>query len=266
LREKGKTLALGNRIKQLRNRQNISQTFLAEQIGLSHAYIGYLENGERAGSNKTLSKIANYFGIDAQDLFDLRDERITLADIPKEIESSNPFYIKQLIDFLMSIEEETREELVNKFIEQIQQKLYNLLTPFELKEIKQVVLDVKRAWMELVKNPTHQQLVFTDYEGYIRTDDKNVYIKLELNDCALITTLLHSDRKHIGMFEPWIGEEHAFFIDMQLLPHLNAKQKVIQFIWFSPVVSVVDRIAYLTNRVSDITQVQTSDSQLKMFL
>ncbi|SOB90595.1 helix-turn-helix protein [Ureibacillus xyleni] len=42
-----RTVALGNRLKELRNKHNLTITGLAEVLGISHSYVGFLEKGTR---------------------------------------------------------------------------------------------------------------------------------------------------------------------------------------------------------------------------
>ncbi|MEK5141437.1 MULTISPECIES: helix-turn-helix domain-containing protein [Paenibacillus] len=53
---------LGTRIRQERQRLNLTQERLAERVDLSHAYIGQIERGERSLSLETLVKLANELG------------------------------------------------------------------------------------------------------------------------------------------------------------------------------------------------------------
>lgn len=53
---------LGTRIRQERQRLNLTQEKLAERVDLSHAYIGQIERGERSLSLETLVKLANELG------------------------------------------------------------------------------------------------------------------------------------------------------------------------------------------------------------
>ena len=54
---------LGNKIRQLRKENNLTQETLAEQIDLSYTYLGQVERGERGINIPNLIKIANRFNI-----------------------------------------------------------------------------------------------------------------------------------------------------------------------------------------------------------
>lgn len=63
------TEELGNRIKELRNMNNISQEKFALKIGLDRTYFSSVENGKRNISIINLKKIADGLGVSLSELF-----------------------------------------------------------------------------------------------------------------------------------------------------------------------------------------------------
>jgi transcriptional regulator with XRE-family HTH domain len=61
---------LGRRVQEARQKKNISQVELAEEIGVTPTYVGFIEQGVRNPSIATLDKIARALGIKMSDLFD----------------------------------------------------------------------------------------------------------------------------------------------------------------------------------------------------
>ena len=59
---------LGNRIRQLRKDNNLTQEALAEAIDLSYTYLGQVERGVRGINLSNLVKIANRFNVSLDDL------------------------------------------------------------------------------------------------------------------------------------------------------------------------------------------------------
>jgi DNA-binding XRE family transcriptional regulator len=57
-----------NRVKAYREYRKYSQTKLAKLAGVSKQYISQIETGERAGSTKTMKKIAKALKVDLDDL------------------------------------------------------------------------------------------------------------------------------------------------------------------------------------------------------
>jgi len=61
---------LGKKIQKFRQKENISQGDMAERIGVSATYVGFIEQGVRNPSIATLDKIARVLGVKLSDLFD----------------------------------------------------------------------------------------------------------------------------------------------------------------------------------------------------
>jgi len=55
--------ALGQRLRDERKRRNFTQEALAEIIGVTPAFIGHIERGERSFSFETLVKLCNALGV-----------------------------------------------------------------------------------------------------------------------------------------------------------------------------------------------------------
>jgi transcriptional regulator with XRE-family HTH domain len=66
---------IGEKIKKLRTRKDLSMRELGEQIGVSHAHISKLESGINSPSVDLLEKLAEYFNIDISYFFS-KDEEI----------------------------------------------------------------------------------------------------------------------------------------------------------------------------------------------
>ena len=81
---------LGNKIRQLRKANNLTQEVLAEQLDLSYTYLGQVERGIRGINLPNLIKIANRFNISIDYL--LSDYLNT--DINKENDSLNQEWLK----------------------------------------------------------------------------------------------------------------------------------------------------------------------------
>lgn len=63
------TIDLGIKLADLRKQKGISQTELAEELGLTRASISYYEKGERIPSDENKVKMANFFGKSVQEIF-----------------------------------------------------------------------------------------------------------------------------------------------------------------------------------------------------
>lgn len=69
-RTKDETLrALGKKIKKLRNILGVSQDILADQLGISRVYMGFIEQGRESPSLKLLLRMSRKFGVKVEELF-----------------------------------------------------------------------------------------------------------------------------------------------------------------------------------------------------
>lgn len=61
--------AFGNRLKKLRQQKKLTQSQLAEAVGLDQSTISYYERGKKAPEIQTLDKIATFFNVSIDDLW-----------------------------------------------------------------------------------------------------------------------------------------------------------------------------------------------------
>lgn len=60
---------LGRKIQRLRGVRGITQEELAEMVGISRVYMGYIEQGRESPSLKLLMKLSKKLGVKVEDLF-----------------------------------------------------------------------------------------------------------------------------------------------------------------------------------------------------
>lgn len=70
-------VALAKRMKQLRKQRGFSQEAFADHAGLHRVAVGWIEQGKRVPSLKTLVKISQGFGISVSELLKGVDNGIT---------------------------------------------------------------------------------------------------------------------------------------------------------------------------------------------
>lgn len=63
-----KLIKLGSNVKRYRKENNLTQEQLATKVRVSPTYIGFIEQGQRNPSLKTLDKIARILGVEMPEL------------------------------------------------------------------------------------------------------------------------------------------------------------------------------------------------------
>ena len=86
---------LGNNIKKIRNTQNLTQSKLAELLGIEVKSLSLIETGKGFASAKTLEKMTKVLNITATDLFTISDSK-----------NNNVLY-KKIISQIKSIKNDT---------------------------------------------------------------------------------------------------------------------------------------------------------------
>lgn len=61
--------SLGNKIQRFRKKSNLTQEELAEKVGISRAYMGFIEQGRYSASLEVIEKIARVLRVKMSDLF-----------------------------------------------------------------------------------------------------------------------------------------------------------------------------------------------------
>jgi len=61
--------ALGNKIQRARNKTGLTQEQVAEKVGISRAYMGYIEQGRYSASLEIIEKITRVLKVKMSDLF-----------------------------------------------------------------------------------------------------------------------------------------------------------------------------------------------------
>jgi len=95
---------LGSRLRQERQRLNLTQEKLAEKVDVSHAYIGQIERGERSLTLETLVNIAEELDVTVDYLLE------------SAIDISNSYYL-QKIRHLLSTRPQHEQKMAYEMIE-----------------------------------------------------------------------------------------------------------------------------------------------------
>lgn len=88
---------LGDRLRNLRTSQNISQTDLAKRIGVTNALISAIEKGDRSPSLETLIKLASQFKVSTDYLLGMK------AKEPINLDGLSPNEIQAIVTIINSL-------------------------------------------------------------------------------------------------------------------------------------------------------------------
>lgn len=262
-------IEMGNKIKQLRTKHNLTQTDLADQLGVSPAYIGLIEQGKRGGADEFLFKMEEFFKLENKTLLKLRDIQITdgFQDLErKAIANQYPDFIEVLVDALLSCGEDYAKQKVPNWLKELQDDYYNRLTPYELKEVKKQVIAVKRSWVEGQKGSESSEEDSHLVQGYIMQDEQKHFFSLQLNGYALTLNLLHKDRQQAQYFEGWLGTCSISYSTPQQLPYWEKEEKVSCYLWFNPHVSITDMYRYLKDLDINVHNMDINEHRLNWYI
>ena len=97
---------LGERIYESRKRRKLTQSDLAEMVGISNTYLSHIENGSKNMSMDTFIDIVNALGVTADELLidNIRTDDMLLGDKVSEVLKGCSVYEKKvMLDVLAAI-------------------------------------------------------------------------------------------------------------------------------------------------------------------
>lgn len=253
-------ITLGNRLKELRNKHNLKITGLAEALGISHSYVGFLEKGTRKAKEHILKKYADFFRVSLDELIELQSQTMDPSQLQQSIFEPAET-IGELNALLMKLNKEIQDSLVEQFKEQVQQTLYNLLTPYDISDIKRNITQLKNAWYsESVSEEMDEPI---NHRGYISLPSGQLYFQLEWNNSVFHIQLLYEDRKQLSLFENWLGECSVSYATDETIQHIDEPQKVLNILWLGPNMAYQEQYQYLADRDLLSLELTYSDTKLK---
>jgi transcriptional regulator with XRE-family HTH domain len=260
--------ALGNKIKELREKNHLKQGELAELVGLSSQFISFIERGERSAKTDTLKKLAEFFKVESEELITLRDEQLSY---PTNIYQTGqpeeyPSYIKEFVEELLKIDESVCKEEIQTFRLQMNERLFNLLQRLELKEVKLEILNLRNKWTQIDFNHKLSIDMSQNHVGYLPLETKVFLLFSYDSTNALKVSLLAGDHSRINIFEQWMGQYHIKYITEEKIPHMSNNQKLVNFVWFSPFLSSFERFRYLLKEEIKVDSANCNDIQLSWYL
>lgn len=260
---------MGNKIKELRKEQNLTQTNLSLKLGVTPTYIALIEQGRRGGADEFLLKLEVFLKLKPKTLLNLRD--IQNAEKYQEVEDNSktnhsPDYIQLLVNALLSCGEDYVKQKVPNWLKELQDDLFNRLTPYELDEVKKHIIAVTRNWVKETKSTETFDDNSTLIQGYITQDEHKHFFSLQLNSFALTLTLLDKDRQKAQYFEDWLGTCSISYSMQKQLPYFEKEEEISYYLWFNPQVSITDMYRYLKGLPININKMNIKEPRLNWYI
>lgn len=190
----------------------------------------------------------------------------TINHIPEHSSNSSNDPIQLLVNALLSCGEDYVKQKVPNWLKELQDDLFNRLTPYELDEVKKHVIAVTRNWVKETKSTE----TFNDnshiIKGYITQDDHKHFFSLQLNSYTLTLNLLDKDRQKAQYFEDWLGTCSISYSTLQQLPYFEKEEEVSYYLWFNPQVSITDMYRYLKDLPIDINKMKIKEPRLNWYI
>ncbi|WP_153720890.1 helix-turn-helix transcriptional regulator [Sporosarcina cascadiensis] len=269
----------GNKLRELRESKNLSRPQLNKEIGISTAFIGFLEKNERNASNATCEKYSKHFDIPLDELLALRDGGKTENIQTKETESlqTNPAlpavlptvqhkpHLQRMMDFLESVEEETCEKLVTELLQHGSEWLANRIRLFTVDALAQRILDYRSKWLAAKPSIPSEQEQTEDLAGTLSLDEP-IYFEIQYTTQMMRLTLQTEHQTHSELFEQWMDHYHVSYETLDIVPTDRQEHPTMHYYWFSPIMSPYEKFELLKKLQVDLSTVNTYDSQLDWLL
>lgn len=281
-------IQMGNKIKEMREKKNYSQSKLAKEINMSTGYLGFLERGQRGGSEEFLVRLEELLELDHRTLITLRDNDIrnknseeslsinkessknkvkdkkfteSSQEIKQEpLKNQFPDFINDLADKLSSFDEEFAKQKVSVFMKELQDEYLNQLNSYELQDVKQHLQAIIEEWVNNRNNPNFQTI-----EGCIVENDQKHYFSIQPNEFGLKLNLLQNNRQFHRIFEESLGPCSVSYVTDSQLPHLEKGEQTSCSFWFNPSVSLDEMWTSLKNYEVNINSMEILDPRLQWY-
>lgn len=280
-------IQMGNKIKELRKEQKLTQSELSLKLGISSTYIALIEQGHKGGADNLLLRIEELFKLKPNTLLKLRDsgnkesmQQVELdTDAGAKVElkpitdhsteqSSKPSNdpIQLLVNALLSCDENYVNKKIPLWLKEIQTELFNQLTPYKLEDIKKHVFAVTRNWVNEAEGSNTFEDGTCQIQGCITQDEQKYFFSLQLNEYTLSLKLHHKDQQKVQYFEEWLGTCSINYSMQQTLPYAKTEDEISHYLWFNPQVSTADMFRYLKNLPVHIDRMQIEDPRLNWYV
>ena len=153
-------MGLQEKIKELRINRGISQKKLADDIGVAQSSVNYWEKGQRTPSVDAAQKLADYFNVSLDELYDINDTQKS-PHTPSEVVN----FVTGGSELTKLIEDIMNQKQLEEFNRRIKEKLPPNLNPhhstlaahFDGEEYTEEELEEIKNFAEYVKSKRNEQ-------------------------------------------------------------------------------------------------------------
>lgn len=177
---------IGKKIKQCREAYHLSQSGLAQKLGVSQRNISYYESGERIPPADIIKKLTSIFNVSADELLGLENPKANSSkdilycnEIAKRIKKLSEHSSKKLSDLLPSLKTQIIQGYCTN-LDFFMEDIYKISDFFGVSDeyilggldadTKTYISPADMEWLDLIKQlPTEAQLEFKgELKGYLK--------------------------------------------------------------------------------------------------
>ena len=236
---------LFRKIKALRERNNFSQGFMAERLGMSRPTYTQIEKGERELTISEAEKLASIFSMSLKDLLSDDKKTIKLDFDPPRLSQGKEKKVKKAVKLEMRII--MPQANVEKF-----------------KEVLLYILEKVGARSNIGETAIYKLLYFIDFDYYEKFEEQLIgakYIKNHFGPTPVEFRKITDRMIANGEIEK-IKSKHFKYEQKKYLPHCSANLKVLSAQEIQHVDEVLNRLAW--KNAKELSEYSHSDTPWKV--
>lgn len=253
---------LSNKLKQIRIENNLSRPILADQFGISSTHIHYIENNKRGVSDDLLQKYSDFFQIPIDELKELKKTSVIVNNNSISKMEEDPNEIDNFLSLILSVEEPLRTNFINESKQRLQEMYLNLLTAFDLNELKKILTTIRKYWYTVEDSPCQEN----EYLGILKLPEQEIFFKMNFQEEVCVLDILYEDQRKIEYFSKWLTQPDCNITLQQKVPHLEELQKIKRYYWFSPNKSYKAQYQFLSQEYNELTNLNVQSYQLNLLI
>ena len=107
-------MTLGDKIRNLRKNENMSQEVLAKYLNINRNYLSRIETGKTEPNSSVLINLSNTFNISIDSLLEINKSNISVNDKIKYIKENLHYLSNEDLDFIIKMISIMKKEFIKK--------------------------------------------------------------------------------------------------------------------------------------------------------